>query len=244
MKEQETPITGETLQALMDGEYSAEETAEFLARIRGDRALSHEACELRMLKDTVRLAYRDIPDPPPISRAAGRRGTWPAAAAAMLILVLGITLGWSVNSVVAPSRFVMLDPHGKGKAPATADSREMRIVFHLTDPDMTAAGDLLNDVRDLLEDYERVDAPLRVEVVAHGEGLGLLRSRLSKHKAIIHELAVRYPNLTFVACRNSIDRLRVEQGTEVLLLPEAVVIDSGVEHVVRRQKAGWAYIRG
>jgi intracellular sulfur oxidation DsrE/DsrF family protein len=39
------------------------------------------------------------------------------------------------------------------------------------------------------------------------------------------------------------DRLRVEQGIEVRLIPDAEVIDSGVDHVVTRQKEGWSYIR-
>jgi len=35
----------------------------------------------------------------------------------------------------------------------------------------------------------------------------------------------------------------VERGIEVKLIPDAEVIDSGVSHVVKRQREGWSYIR-
>ncbi len=91
--------------------------------------------------------------------------------------------------------------------------------------------------------YRSEGQPLRVEVVSHSDGLGLLRERLTQHKARIRQLARRFSNLTFVACQNTIDRLRVEQGIEVRLIPDAEVIDSGVSHVVNRQREGWSYIR-
>jgi intracellular sulfur oxidation DsrE/DsrF family protein len=47
----------------------------------------------------------------------------------------------------------------------------------------------------------------------------------------------------FVACQNTIDRLKREQGVIAQLLPEAVVIDSAVAQIMRRQQQGWAYIQ-
>jgi RNA polymerase sigma-70 factor (ECF subfamily) len=59
----------------------------------------------------------------------------------------------------------------------------------------------------------------------------------------ISQMVTAYPTLTFVACRNTIQRLKVEKGIEVLLLPEATTTESGVAHVVRRQNEGWIYIQ-
>ena len=137
----------------------------------------------------------------------------------------------------------MLDAQGRGQAPATADSEETRIVFHLTNSDQQLAGELLDEVERMLVSYQADRRPLRVEVVSHSDGLTLLRDSLSQHKARIHNMAGRFGNLTFVACRNTIERLRVEHGIEVKLIPDAEVIDSGVSHVVKRQKQGWSYIR-
>lgn len=138
---------------------------------------------------------------------------------------------------------VVLDGDGRGQAPATAAGDALRLVFHLTAPEQTVAGDLLDEVERLLVSYRAEGRPLRVEVVSHGDGLALLRDRLSAHKARIRALARRFDNLTFVACLNTIERMRTEHGIEVVLVPEAEVTRSGVSRVVRRQREGWAYIR-
>ena len=106
-----------------------------------------------------------------------------------------------------------------------------------------ASEELLANVEAMLAAYQADGRPLRVEVVSHSEGLDLLRERLSQHQAEIRRLAGKYSNLTFVACQNTIDRLKVEHGIEVKLVPDAEIIDSGVSHVVKRQKEGWSYIR-
>jgi intracellular sulfur oxidation DsrE/DsrF family protein len=230
------------LHAYLDNELSAEQQAELLQALQEDPRLARRACELGNLKKQVRLAYADPPDQP-TALAAGRRSPWASLVAGVLLLALGGLSGWLVHAVTQPERFVVLDPNGRGQAPATAGSEETRIVFHLNHPSQTRAGDLLDEVEHLLQAYETDGRPLRIEVVSHGEGLGLLRERLSAHKTRVRALARRYQNLTFVACLNTMERLRVEQGIEVKLLPEAEVTRSGVSHVVKRRRDGWAYIR-
>ena len=44
-------------------------------------------------------------------------------------------------------------------------------------------------------------------------------------------------------CKNTIDRLRVERGIEVKLIPDAEVIDSGCQPCRQTTKEGWSYIR-
>jgi len=235
------------LTAFVDGELSHDQQAEVLEAMRTDPELARRACELGQLKAQLRLAYAHPPEPRR-QGVAKVRASWQAIAAGFALLALGIVSGWALHAN-APGlgqqgeRFVVLDPDGRGQAPAVAADGETRIVFHLTDPDQAVAGELLDDVEAMLAAYRADGRPLRVEVVSHSEGLGLLRERLSQHKTRIRELAGQYANLTFVACQNTIDRLELENGVEVRLVPDAEVIDSGVSHVVKRQKQGWSYIR-
>jgi hypothetical protein len=237
------------LNAYLDGELSDDEQAELLEKMRTDAEFARRVCTLGRLKAQVHLAYADPPRPAErTQRQQGRPWSAAAAAAGIALVAVGLVSGWLLHANAPPGsaeaqRFVVLDPAGRGQAPAVADDGEMRIVFHLTDASQTVAGELLDEVEDLLIAYQADQRPLRVEVVSHSDGLGLLRQRLSEHQPRIHELATRFSNLTFVACQNTIDRLRVEQGIEVRLVPDAEVIDSGVNHVVKRQKQGWSYIR-
>lgn len=235
------------LNAFIDGELSADQQAELLEAMRDDPELARQVCGLGQLKAQLRLAYAQPPRPQ--RRAAVKAmASWRAIAASTALLAVGLVSGWLLHAGVPQwnaqgNRLVMLDPEGRGQAPASAEEEETRIVFHLTNPDQTVAGDLLDDVEGMLLAFEADGRPLRVEIVSHSEGLDLLRERLSQHRERIHELAGRHANLTFVACRNTMDRLRVEHGIEVQLIPDAEVIDSGVNHVVKRQREGWSYIR-
>lgn len=244
MTEPRRPISDDTLQAWVDGEFSTEDSADLLIEVQTDPDLTRRACDIRMLKETVRLAYQDPPNPPAgLYQTVKQSRVWRSTAAAVVLLLAGVVMGWNLRPVDSMQRFVLLDPTGAGRAPASAEPSATRIVFHLTNPDMAVAGDLLDEIEAMLREYREQGDALRVEVVAHGDGLGLLRERLSHHRDQIESMANRYPNLTFVACQNTIDRLRVESGIEVILLPDALLTGSGVDHVVRRQQEGWVYIR-
>ncbi len=234
------------LNAYVDGELSHDQEAEVLEAMRDNPELAQQICQLGQLKAQMRIAYANPPQPDRGSmRRVGR--SWRAVAAGGAMLSVGLLAGWIMNGnqpgTAEHNRFVVLDPEGRGQAPAVAADDETRIVFHLTNADPMVAGELLDEVETMLQAYEADGRPLRVEVVSHSDGLELLRQSLTVHESRIQELAGDYDNLTFVACKNTINRLRVDHGIEVQLVPDAEVTDSGVSHVVRRQQQGWSYIR-
>jgi intracellular sulfur oxidation DsrE/DsrF family protein len=52
----------------------------------------------------------------------------------------------------------------------------------------------------------------------------------------------RYDNLSFVACANSIKRLR-EQGVDVLLIDRTHTRETAIDHFIERLQQGWTYIK-
>ena len=126
-----------------------------------------------------------------------------------------------------------------------AADEETRIVFHLTNADQTVAGEL-HSTRSggMLVAY----AGRRSSTVAGRGRQPQRRTRTccANHchstKAASTSSPMRFSNLTFVACRNTIDRLRVERGIEVklILTPSDRV---GVSHVVKRQQGLVVYPR-
>jgi len=232
----------EMLNALLDDELSSQERASLMSRMQEDKKLSAEFCELRMVKDAVKLAHMDVELPKHYQSQKSLH--WFSIAAGLALFCLGIFLGSIVQqNAIDEKRFAILDPQGYGEAPAIAKNEEMRIVFHLTQPDYLVAEELLDEVENVLGNYKQEGLPLRVEVVANNEGLQLFREGLSVHSDRISSMSDSYPNLTFVACENTIRRLRVENGIEVVLLPQTEVTESGISHVAKRQQEGWAYIR-
>ncbi|MGB1108750.1 MAG: hypothetical protein ACPG4N_00245 [Gammaproteobacteria bacterium] len=244
-------IESSRLHCLVDGEVDLEERTEIMSVLDEDESQRTQACLLYHQKELIRMAYEDV-EPP---RSRQRRNWTLGALAASMILAITAGLGFQLMKTdpvqqagVAPtvlddaSRLVLLDSDGSGQTLADPARDETRIVFQLTNPEVAKATEVLDEIEGVLDLYASEHKPLRVELVAHGDGLGHLRTRLTHHAERIGELSQRFSNLTFVACENTIERISNEQGFHVEVLPQVVVIQSGVNHVAQRQREGWAYI--
>ncbi|MCW8906384.1 MAG: hypothetical protein OQL28_03970, partial [Sedimenticola sp.] len=71
----------------------------------------------------------------------------------------------------------------------------------------------------------------------------LLQQGQSPFPERIRQLHAAHPNLVFAACGNTLERLVKRYGKPIDILPEAVIIRSGVSSISRRQQTGWAYIK-
>lgn len=110
-----------------------------------------------------------------------------------------------------------------------------RAVFELTSDNLKQWTSLLNNV----ENLRKALPGTTVEVVAHGPGLQLLmREHNAEVTARMEDLAKQ--GVVFAACRNTMKRMSVSRGQ---LSSFAQTVDSGVAEVVRKQQAGWAYLR-
>jgi intracellular sulfur oxidation DsrE/DsrF family protein len=95
---------------------------------------------------------------------------------------------------------------------------------------------VLNNVENLRKAFG--PNAVAIEVVAHGKGLGMLVKASSEQKDRIKTLAA--DGVLFRACENS---MRKKSITKDDLIPEAQPVDSGVAQIVRRQEAGWSYLK-
>lgn len=122
--------------------------------------------------------------------------------------------------------------------PAYAEEHSMhRVVFEVTVDGAEQWQSILNNV----ENLQKAFGPAQTELalVAHGKGLGLL---LAANTAMQERLArIAQSGVTLAACENTMRRLQVSESA---LFPFVTTVDSGVVEVVRKQEAGWAYIKG
>ncbi len=237
-------LSDETLNSLVDNEFPTAERAELLAYLQIDDASKQRACDISNLKDRVKTAYRDIPQPVKnADKKVSKSGIYSIAASLFAgFVVIGLAFfGYQNNS--SAQRLVLLDPDGRGQQLSQNNAEEMRVVFHVSNSTRLNADELLDDIESLLQQSIQNNQRVRVEVVAHAAGLDLLRERLSTQKPRIAAMSKQYPELAFVACMNTVARIKREQGIEVKLIPDAVAARSGVAHVVMRQQQGWLYIQ-
>lgn len=119
---------------------------------------------------------------------------------------------------------------------AAAHQGTHQIVFELTSSEPEAWDGLLNNIENVR--HSLGESQTTIEVVAHGKGLGFLRKTNAARQERMERLAAT--RVIFAACENTMKRQNV---TKEVLLPFATTVDSGVAEVVRKQEAGWSYLR-
>ncbi|BAU49052.1 hypothetical protein SVA_2504 [Sulfurifustis variabilis] len=241
----EQKLSEEFLNAFVDDQLGPEEKSRAFLELSRDEALNRQVCELRKLRDMVRMAYADIQPPSTETGAGGRSGRLGIGIAAAVTLALGVVLGWTLHQRPAELH-PAVEASGSMQVQAPqedATDAQLKIVVHLNERAPQRIEQALDEVESLLKLYRSTGQAARVELVVNGDGLALLRSDLSPAPERVRRMQQEYDNLTFIACQNTIDRLKRDTGVVARLLPGVVVIDSGVAQLQRRQNQGWAYIQ-
>jgi uncharacterized protein len=116
-----------------------------------------------------------------------------------------------------------------------AKSSRHRVVFDLTSGDPQAWDGVLNN----LENVQKALGPTSMQVVVHGKALAMLTAAKSgPHHERMKQSASR--GVVFAACENTMKRQNVKREE---LVPFARTVDSGVAELIRKQAAGWSYVR-
>lgn len=144
----------------------------------------------------------------------------------LLVLVLG--LGLITAAIFAQS--------GREQEGRSGKPPQHKVVFELTNDNPESWGALLNNVENL---QKAMGAPeTQIEVVAHGKGLGMM---LKKDSALTERIQKSAETgVIYAACENTMHRQSIRKED---LLPVVQTVDSGVAEVVRKQEAGWSYLK-
>ena len=111
-----------------------------------------------------------------------------------------------------------------------------RVVFEVNVQGTEQWQGILKNIENLQKAFGRETT--EIEVVAHGKGLGLIlktNEAMRERLQLISDSAVH-----FAACQNTMRHMNLKRED---LIPFATTVDSGVAEVVRKQEAGWSYIK-
>jgi len=235
----EHPVTDELLNAFVDNELDSAEKSRLLGLIAADSQLKQRICELWQLKEMVGNAYplKATGSKPPRSRR-GRFGApnFTHALAAGLFLMLGLSAGWLLHGDKST-------PQAQNYARmAEPQAKESKLVLHIFSGESVRFDAALDQAEELLRSANKLGTPVKLDIVANGEGLRLLQADASPYPQRIKSLQHTYKDLNFYACGVTIDKLR-RQGVNVQLLPEAVITPSALDLIMAREKQGWVYIQ-
>jgi len=236
--------SNEAVSAYVDGELEMGERVALLQAASRSDELAGRICEAGYLKELVQGAYQE-PEKRVVSSHSppGSLGGWASYAAAAVLGAVSVFAGLQVQDAgrveqqFAGSYLPMFEDPVQ-----PVSMNQGRVVFHISVAEERLANELLDQVELVLQSYARQGRALKVEVVANSEGLRILQQGYSPVTGRIRQLDDRYQNLMFAACGSILQRFRKDKGEQIEILPQAVIVQSGVSFVVRRQKEGWAYI--
>jgi len=235
-------LSHDRLNALIDGQLDYFEEGRLLDAIQRDPGLERRVSELRLLKELIRHAYHD--QLPAGARNRGERPrNWPLmVVAAVVLIALGVGAGWTSHAWQQRDGDTDLSrlAHRSGAVAQIAAAN--RVVLHVSSSAPERVYAMLDDAEAMLRAARTSGQPIAIEILANSTGLDILRIDVPGPSGRLASLRAENPNLTLVACGQTIERLR-ERGVTVHLLPQTVVATSALDEVVKRIHEGWTYVR-
>jgi uncharacterized protein len=114
-----------------------------------------------------------------------------------------------------------------------------RVVFEVA---MDGAAKWEGALRNVENAQKALGPETKIEVVAHGKGIGILLGKTSAENAELKSKLEKLhaAGVVFAGCENTLSRMKIDKKD---LVEFATTVDSGVAEVIRKQSAGWAYIK-
>jgi len=145
---------------------------------------------------------------------------------------------WTAITASASAAFLISFLFAASRARAS-DARvgvEHRVVFHVNVADEERWQEVLTNVENVQKAFGA--AHVEIEVVAHGAGIGLVER---KNVALRDRVAtIEKTGPVFAACTNTMKKKHLTADD---LTAGVEIVDSGVAELIRRQEAGWTYIK-
>ena len=101
----------------------------------------------------------------------------------------------------------------------------------------------LNNASNVAQYYKERGEAVKIEIVAYGPGLHMLREDTSPVKDRIKSISESTPNISFKACGNTQQNMQRVEAKDIPLVSQAKVVKSGVVQLMELQEQGWSYIR-
>jgi uncharacterized protein len=124
-----------------------------------------------------------------------------------------------------------------------AEKKEHHLILQVNTNDPAAMNLALNNATNVVQYYAETGEPVKIEVVAFGPGLHMLRDDTSPVKARIETMALSSPEVSFKACGVTKENMRKTENKDIPIIPQAQMVKSGVVHIMELEEQGWAYVK-
>jgi intracellular sulfur oxidation DsrE/DsrF family protein len=239
-------ITEDKLNLFIDEQLDTDEMNEIREALLDDKELREKVCQLKAVRELIGYAYSEVPPSRYEDGNKKRSGLlFGRAAAASVMLVVGVVLGWSTyehspnatRAISAENTFQYVANHVK------ADRGTRKIILHIDSSDLQVVNAALNEADQLLATYRKANAPIELDIITNKAGIDILRPGVSPYISRIKELIDNNDEVAIYACNRSIAKALKKEGVEIVLMPEVTKDKSARELIPQRLEKGWVYIK-
>lgn len=126
---------------------------------------------------------------------------------------------------------------------ALADIKTHKLALQISDKDPEKMNAVLNVAANVSRYYTGKGEEVEIEIVAFNAGMHMLRDDTSPVKDRIANSLKSLPNISFKACKNTMDAMERNEGKPVKLVPNVDVVEAGVTRLIELSETGWTIVR-
>ncbi len=235
-------VSEEMLNAYLDHELDEKDTRLIELQIQNNAELQHRVEQLQDIKIKIRASYASVSPPARREiRPCNKRNLLPSSMAASLILCFGLASGWYTHGYINTTADNN-SSHLLGIKLEQLKPQDNKIIIHLAQNDRALFDEALTKAESLLIRFDAMKQQGKVHILANSYGMDLLRKDKTPYQKRISNMMLKYNNVEFVACTNTIKRLK-SAGKNIELLPGVKVHGPVINEIISGLQNGWTYIK-
>ena len=127
-------------------------------------------------------------------------------------------------------------------AAANAAERH-KLALQISDNDPDKINAVLNVAANVSKYYSDKGEEVDIQIVAFNAGLHMLREDTSPVKPRLKSFKEGMPNVSFMACENTLESMARKEGKEPALVDNAERVKAGVVTLIELGEKGWTIVR-
>jgi uncharacterized protein len=118
-----------------------------------------------------------------------------------------------------------------------------KLALQISDNDTAKMNAVLNVAANVSKYYSDKGEEIDIQIVAFNAGLHMLREDTSPVKPRLQSFKQGMPNVSFMACENTLEAMTRNEGKEPPLVENAERVKAGVVTLIELGEKGWTIVR-
>jgi len=118
-----------------------------------------------------------------------------------------------------------------------------KLALQISDNTPEKMNAVLNVAANVSKYYSDKGQEVEIQIVAFNAGLHMLRDDTSPVKPRLQSFKQSMPNVSFIACDNTLHSMSRNEGKEPLLVENVEHVEAGVVRLIELAETGWTLVR-